>query len=110
MTIENVRRFKRLVYLNLALNCIERIENLDGCESLQKLDLTANFVRRPSDLGRLAANVDLRELFVSPTIRSSRRNSTTNRLVAQVPDGEPVRAMSRLPQLRHRRLTAAGGT
>ncbi len=57
-----MRKLKKLEYLNLALNsisvvrgCIEQlpashaaraaqIENLDGCESLQKLDLTVNFV------------------------------------------------------------------
>lgn len=31
-------------YLNLAVNNIKTIENLEGCESLKKLDLTANFV------------------------------------------------------------------
>jgi len=35
---------KELSYLNLALNNIKKIENLEGCESLGKLDLTANFV------------------------------------------------------------------
>jgi len=39
-----VSRLKKLEYLNLALNNIELIENLEGCESLQKLDLTVNFV------------------------------------------------------------------
>lgn len=41
---ENVSRMKKLEYLNLALNNVERIENLEGCESLKKLDLTVNFV------------------------------------------------------------------
>ena len=44
LLVENVSRMKKLEYLNLALNNIERIENLEGCESLNKLDLTVNFV------------------------------------------------------------------
>lgn len=42
--VENVARLKKLEYLNVALNNIEKVENLEGCESLQKLDLTINFV------------------------------------------------------------------
>ena len=59
---ENVRRLKRLVYLNLALNNIERIENLEGCEALQKLDLTLNFIWKLSDIQLLKRNCNLREL------------------------------------------------
>ena len=44
LLVENVSRMKKLEYLNLALNNVERIENLEGCESLNKLDLTVNFV------------------------------------------------------------------
>ena len=42
--LENVSRLKKLEYLNVALNNIEKVENLEGCESLNKLDLTVNFV------------------------------------------------------------------
>jgi len=42
--IENVSKLKELNYLNLALNNICLIENLEGCESLKKLDMTANFI------------------------------------------------------------------
>uniref|UniRef100_A0A3Q3WYP9 Leucine-rich repeat-containing protein 6 n=1 Tax=Mola mola TaxID=94237 RepID=A0A3Q3WYP9_MOLML len=62
--IENVGRLKKLVYLNLALNNIEVIENLEGCESLQKLDLTVNFVGRLSGVEHLQRNIHLRELFL----------------------------------------------
>lgn len=41
---ENVSRLKNLEYLNLALNLVERVENLEGCESLRKLDFTLNFI------------------------------------------------------------------
>ena len=42
--MENLSKLKELDYLNLALNNIDVIEGLEGCESLRKLDLTANFV------------------------------------------------------------------
>jgi protein TilB len=35
---------KELEYLNMAVNSISKIENLEKCESLKKLDLTMNFV------------------------------------------------------------------
>ena len=41
---ENLNRLKYLRYLNVSLNNITVIENLDGCESLEKLDLTGNFL------------------------------------------------------------------
>ena len=44
MCEENLSRLKRLTYLNASLNNITAIENLDGCELLEKLDLTGNFV------------------------------------------------------------------
>ena len=42
--MENLNKLKELEYLNLALNSITVIENIEGCESLQKLDLTVNFI------------------------------------------------------------------
>ena len=35
---------QELEHLNLALNSIQRVQNLQRCESLRRLDLTANFV------------------------------------------------------------------
>ncbi|XP_031696640.1 protein tilB homolog [Anarrhichthys ocellatus] len=61
---QNVGRLKKLQYLNLALNNIEVIENLEGCESLQKLDLTVNFVGLLSSVESLQHNVHLTELFL----------------------------------------------
>ncbi|XP_078396708.1 dynein axonemal assembly factor 11 isoform X3 [Cetorhinus maximus] len=61
---ENVGRLKNLEYLNLALNNIERIENLDGCEFLKKLDLTVNFVGELTSVESLKHNVHLHELFL----------------------------------------------
>lgn len=57
-------RLKCLKYLNLALNNIEIIEGLDGCESLEKLDLTLNFIGEISSVKKLVCNIHLRELYV----------------------------------------------
>uniref|UniRef100_UPI00398F834B dynein axonemal assembly factor 11 isoform X2 n=1 Tax=Pristiophorus japonicus TaxID=55135 RepID=UPI00398F834B len=62
--IENVGRLKKLEYLNLALNNIECIENLGGCEFLKKLDLTVNFVGKLTSIESLKLNVHLQELFL----------------------------------------------
>lgn len=42
--MENLSKLKELEYLNLALNNIKVIEGLEGCESLEKLDMTCNFI------------------------------------------------------------------
>ena len=42
--MENLSKLKELEYLNLALNNISKIEGIEGCESLKKLDLTCNFI------------------------------------------------------------------
>jgi protein TilB len=52
--MENLVHLKDLVYLNMALNNVEKIEGLQNCEHLAKLDLTANFV----DVDELAASMD----------------------------------------------------
>lgn len=62
---ENLNKLKKLEYLNLAINNIARIENLKGCESLQKLDLTLNFIGELTSVERLAGNIHLRELFLT---------------------------------------------
>lgn len=62
--IENVSRLKELRYLNLALNNVQFIENLDGCEALEKLDLTVNFVGDLRCVQNLQANRNLRELYL----------------------------------------------
>ncbi|XP_014108616.1 PREDICTED: protein tilB homolog [Pseudopodoces humilis] len=62
--IENVGKLKKLEYLNVALNNIERIENLEGCEDLKKLDLTANFIGELSSIESLKCNIHLKELFL----------------------------------------------
>lgn len=63
--IESVGRLKKLEYLNLALNNVEVVENLQGCESLNKLDLTVNFVGRITSVESLKHNQFLRELYLT---------------------------------------------
>lgn len=65
--IENLKRLKELKYINLALNNIEVIEGLEDCESLNKLDLTCNFICL-KDLERSLINLkkcpSLRDLYL----------------------------------------------
>lgn len=65
--LENVHRLKKLEYLNVALNNITVVENLEGCESLNKLDLTCNFVdvENLASIRSLRANTELRELYLT---------------------------------------------
>ena len=55
---------QELEHLNLAVNNISRVENLGGCESLRRLDLTLNFIALPAlpSLAALSDNPHLREL------------------------------------------------
>eukprot|EP00397_Hematodinium_sp_SG-2012_P028313 GEMP01029800.1.p1 GENE.GEMP01029800.1~~GEMP01029800.1.p1 ORF type:complete len:425 (+),score=96.85 GEMP01029800.1:46-1275(+) len=65
--IENVTKLKELEYLNLALNNISLIEGLEGCESLNKLDMTVNFVDTEDfseSMNNLKANVMLQDLYL----------------------------------------------
>jgi protein TilB len=55
-----------LHYLNLAVNNITKVQNLQRCESLSKLDLTVNFIPKAGllSLPSLAGLHALRELFL----------------------------------------------
>lgn len=61
---ENLTKLKKLEYINLAINNIEKVENLEGCESLQKLDLTLNFIGDLTSIESLRENINLQELFM----------------------------------------------
>ncbi|XP_066944365.1 LOW QUALITY PROTEIN: dynein axonemal assembly factor 11-like [Macrobrachium rosenbergii] len=63
--IENVHRLRELEYLNLALNNIEEIEGLEKCESLARLDFTANFITHLTSLTTLQDLPNLRELYLT---------------------------------------------
>ncbi|XP_069952300.1 dynein axonemal assembly factor 11-like [Cherax quadricarinatus] len=63
--IENVGRLRELEYLNLALNNVERVEGLEQCEALQKLDLTANFIYDLTSVLSLEDLPNLKELYLT---------------------------------------------
>ena len=42
--MEGLSKLKDMQYLNIGLNNVAKIEGLDGCESLVKIDMTCNFV------------------------------------------------------------------
>ena len=57
---------QELIYLNVALNNLTSIDYLHGCESLQKLDMSVNFVAvdRLSSVTSLQHNTSLREVHL----------------------------------------------
>lgn len=57
---------QELEYLNLAVNNVAKIQNLQRCESLTKLDLTINFVDKPGllSVASLSVNVHLKDLYL----------------------------------------------
>jgi protein TilB len=63
--IENIHMLKRLKYLNLAVNNIKVIEGLDGCESLERLDLTLNFIGDLTSIANLRGNIFLETLYLT---------------------------------------------
>ena len=52
--------------MNVALNNITKIQNLQQCEALQKLDLTVNFIDKAGllSVASLQENIHLQELFL----------------------------------------------
>lgn len=109
--LENLNRLKKLEYLNLALNNITKIENLEGCESLTKLDFTANFidVDELASIESLRHNLFLREIYFTGN-PITEWPGYRDYVVASLPqlhtlDGkdvtksERIKAMQQLPQL-----------
>ena len=65
--LEGVSKLKELEYINLAVNNVGLIENVKGCESLQKLDMTLNFVEiedLEESIDNLCELNDFRELYL----------------------------------------------
>lgn len=65
--MEGLNKLKELEYCNFAVNSITLIEGVRGCESLQKLDLTLNFVDvedLEESVDNLAELPDIRELYL----------------------------------------------
>lgn len=57
---------QELEYLNMAVNNLTKVQNLQRCESLQKLDLTVNFLDKAGLLSvqSLQYNAQLAELYL----------------------------------------------
>ena len=85
--LEGLVHLKRLTYLNLAINNIKLIEGLEGCEVLEKLDLTLNFIAEYESVRRLRANTHLKILHLTG-------NPCTD------VDGYKLFVIEQLPQLR----------
>eukprot|EP00904_Undaria_pinnatifida_P003850 jgi/Undpi1/13466/HiC_scaffold_8.g03125.m1 len=65
--MKNLHHMKELEYLNLALNNISKVEGLQSCEFLNKLDLTVNFVdldELESSVDAMEGNLHLRDLYM----------------------------------------------
>ncbi|CAN0074062.1 unnamed protein product, partial [Laminaria digitata] len=65
--MKNLHHMKELEYLNLALNNISKVEGLQSCEFLNKLDMTVNFVdldELESSVAAMEGNLHLRDLYM----------------------------------------------
>lgn len=62
--LENLYKLKKLEYLNLAINNIERFEGLEQLESLNKLDVTLNFIGELTSIENLKGNYNLTQLYM----------------------------------------------
>lgn len=66
--MEGLNKLKELDYLNLALNNISKIEGIEACESLRKLDMTVNFIgieELEESVYNMKANVMLEDLYLT---------------------------------------------
>jgi protein TilB len=66
--MEGLSKLKELEYINAAVNNISLIEGIRGCESLQKLDLTLNFIDIEDfeeSVDNLAEVPDFREIYLT---------------------------------------------
>lgn len=111
--MENLHHLKDLVYLNLALNNIQKIEGLQNCEFLQKLDLTVNFVdfdELKSSIEHLVSRQNLTELFMMGNAAQVNWDKFNFYVIAKLPqlrslDGQQItksmqiQARQQLPQL-----------
>ena len=96
--IQHLHHLKDLEYLNMALNNVSKIEGLDKCEFLNKLDLTVNFV----DVDELEASMDhladrehLKDLYMMGNPAQANWPGFKNYVIARLPqlqflDGEAI--------------------
>jgi protein TilB len=111
--MENLTHLKDLEYINLALNNISKIEGLQNCEFLKKLDLTVNFIdvdELEASMDHLAGRDGLRDLYMMGNPSQSNWPGFEAFVIAKLPqlhnlDGKEItrsmqiRARQQLPAL-----------
>jgi len=111
--LENLWHLKDLEYLNVALNNISKIEGLQNCEFLNKLDLTVNFIdvdELESSISHLAERERLRDLYMMGNPCQGNWEGFVSYVIARLPqletlDGTSITrsmriiAQQKLPQL-----------
>ena len=101
--IQHLHHLKDLEYLNMALNNVSKIEGLDKCEFLNKLDLTVNFVdvdELESSMDHLSEREHLKDLYMMGNPCEANWPGFKNYVIARLPqlqflDGEAITAASR---------------
>jgi len=96
--IQHLHHLKDLEYLNMALNNVSKIEGLDKCEFLNKLDLTVNFVdvdELESSMDHLADREHLKDLYMMGNPAQANWPGFKNYVIARLPqlqflDGEAI--------------------
>ena len=86
--MENLHHLKELVYLNLALNNIKKIEGLQNCECLAKLDLTVNFIdvdELEESINNLTSRDRLRDLYLMGNPAQSNWDGFMSYVIAKLP-------------------------
>lgn len=113
--MQNLKYLRDLEYLNLALNNISKIEGIQNCEFLKKLDLTLNFIDFDTlelSITNLQENRQLKDLFMmgNPSQSKWDEGRFDSYVIAMLPqletiDGKEItksmriQARQKLPQL-----------
>ena len=86
--MENLVHLKELEYLNLALNNIQKIEGLQNCEFLKKLDLTINFIDfdfLEESIDHLVSRENLADLYLMGNPSQSNWDRFNYYVIAKLP-------------------------
>lgn len=102
--MENLYHMKDLTYLNLALNNITKIEGLQNCEFLRKLDLTVNFIdfdTLAESMENLKSRLNLEELYMMGNPAEGNWPNFPYYVIAQLPqlltlDGKEITKTMRI--------------
>ena len=86
--MENLVHLKDLEYLNMALNNVQKIEGLQNCEFLKKLDLTINFVdldELKNSMDHLADRKNLYDLYMMGNPCQANWDKFNNYVIGKLP-------------------------